>query len=117
MGTSHPNRSAPQVFRNGTLLSFHLNVGLIDPPAPIGGFQIPPAALVQLRPVSRHRPPHSTGANGQTSLPGHLRHLCHRDWVTEIPAHTPRDNVSWKVSEELLDVRAPHGWVIKARSK
>src|ERR1700685_3463706 len=59
---------------------------------------MPPAALVQFRPVSLHPTPHTTGADGQTSLPGHLRHLCHREGVAEIPAHTPHDDVAWIVS-------------------
>jgi len=45
-------------------LTLHLNVGLIDPPALISRFQMRPAALVQLRPVSLHPTPHTTGADG-----------------------------------------------------
>jgi hypothetical protein len=29
---------------------------------------------------------------------GHLPHLCHRDGIAEIPAHTPHDYVAWIVS-------------------
>ena len=47
-------------------------IGLVHSPAPIGGFQMRSTALVQLRPVSLHPPPHTTGADGQTSFSGHL---------------------------------------------
>ena len=73
-------------------------VGRSARPAPIGGFQRPPAALIQLRPVSLHPTPHTTRADRKTSFPGHLPHLCHRDGIAEIPAHTPHDNVAWIVS-------------------
>src|SRR6202034_4483626 len=73
-------------------------VGRSARPAPIGGFQRPPAALIQLRPVSLHPTPHTTRADRKTFFPGHLPRLCHRDGLAEIPAHTPHDNVAWIVS-------------------
>ena len=69
-----------------------------EPPAPIGRFQMRPAAPVQLRPVSMDPTPHTTRADGQASFSGHLPHLSHRDGVPEIAAHTPHDNVAWIVS-------------------
>src|ERR1700728_752178 len=59
---------------------------------------MPSAALVQFRPLSLNPTPHTTGAAGQTSFPRHFCHLCHRDGVAQIPAHTPHGDVAWIVS-------------------
>src|SRR4051812_44374120 len=77
-----------------TFLSLHLDVGFIQTPTFVRWLQMSPTALVQLWPVDLDPPPNTAGADRQTSFRGHFPHLCHRNRIAEIPAHTPHDDVA-----------------------
>ena len=90
---SRINRSIEEPF-----LSFNLNVGLIQAPTLTGWLEMTPAALVQFRPVDLDPAPNTTRADGQTSFRRHLRHLRHRERITQIPPYAPHDDVARIVS-------------------
>src|SRR4051812_16561383 len=77
-----------------SLLAFHLDVGFIEAPAFVGWLQVPSTPLVQLWTIELDPPPDTARADSQTSFGGHLTHLCHRNRIAEIPAHTPHDDVT-----------------------
>ena len=62
-----------------------------------------PTAFIRFWPVDLDPPPDTTGADGQTSFRSHLRHLCRRNRVPEIPTHTPHSDVAriWSPLERI----------------